>query len=223
MSEEVVELKKLVKQLQGAVNDVEILSILSIFREKKVTETLLRESKAGLAVGKLRSHNSKPVSDQAKEIVKQWKTAVDKAKAKSGASSHNGTAGKKLATPITPSAVGAAKDITSLRTAKIDGIKGGTGDPTRDRCVELIYDALACDATAPVEHVLNKARAVEASVHTNIGSTNGDYKGKIRTLFVNLKDKANPGLRASIVDGSLAPEKFAKMTRNGLGRAQSCR
>jgi transcription elongation factor S-II len=29
---------------------------------------------------------------------------------------------------------------------------------------------------------------------------------------VNLKDKANPSLRASVVDGSLSPEKFAKMT-----------
>jgi hypothetical protein len=29
---------------------------------------------------------------------------------------------------------------------------------------------------------------------------------------VNLKDKANPGLRASVVDGTIAPERFAAMT-----------
>jgi transcription elongation factor S-II len=44
----------------------------------------LQESKAGLAVGKLRTHASKDVSDLAKEIVKQWKTEVEQAKAKAG-------------------------------------------------------------------------------------------------------------------------------------------
>jgi hypothetical protein len=53
---------------------------------------------------------------------------------------------------------------------------------------------------------------VEKSVLELMGGTTSEYKSKIRSLFVNLKDKANPALRASIVDGSLAPEKFAKMT-----------
>jgi len=35
-----------------------------------------------LAVGKLRMHKAKAVADLAKEIVKQWKTAVEKAKLK---------------------------------------------------------------------------------------------------------------------------------------------
>ena len=39
-----------------------------------------QESKAGLAVGKLRSHASKQVSDLAKEIVKKWKQHVEQEK-----------------------------------------------------------------------------------------------------------------------------------------------
>lgn len=39
-----------------------------------------QESKIGLAVGKLRTHSTKDVSDLAKEIVKKWKHAVDKEK-----------------------------------------------------------------------------------------------------------------------------------------------
>ena len=35
-----------------------------------------------MAVGKLRMHKAKAVADLAKEIVKQWKTAVEKAKLK---------------------------------------------------------------------------------------------------------------------------------------------
>lgn len=60
--------------------------------------------------------------------------------------------------------------------------------------------------------MLSISRTVEKSVLALMGGTTAEYKAKIRSLFVNLKDKSNPGLRASIVDGSLAPEKFAKMT-----------
>jgi transcription elongation factor S-II len=37
-----------------------------------------------LAVGKLRSHSSKSIADLAKEIVKKWKGAVEKAKLSNG-------------------------------------------------------------------------------------------------------------------------------------------
>lgn len=63
-----------------------------------------------------------------------------------------------------------------------------------------------------IELVLAKARGIEAAVHKNTGGAGNDYKNKIRSLFVNLKDKANPGLRVSIMDGSITPERFAKMT-----------
>lgn len=210
---DVVELKKLVKQLQSAVNEQETLSILALLKEKKVTEGILRESKAGLAVGKLRTAQSKSVADVAKEIVKQWKTEVDRAK---------GFQVKKAApTPITPtgSAAKPTASSASTRSAKTDGVKGATGDSTRDRCVELVYDALVADTTAPTELVLSMSRAVEKSV-LELTSGTTEYKSKIRSLFVNLKDKANPALRASIVDGSLAPEKFAKMTSQEMASAE---
>ena len=45
---------------------------------------MLQESKAGLAVGKLRSNSSKQVSDLAKEIVKKWKNEVEREKQAAG-------------------------------------------------------------------------------------------------------------------------------------------
>lgn len=47
-----------------------------------------------------------------------------------------------VATPTTPIST------TIVRSAKTDNIKAGTGDNTRDKCVELLYDALASDASA---------------------------------------------------------------------------
>lgn len=131
-------------------------------------ELVLQESKAGLAVGKLRQHESKEVADLAKEVVKKWKNEVEKAKAQAGGSaagqkagastpfyrcrgcsgSFRGSSGRKastasVATPVTPT------PKPEVRRATTDGVSiAVTGDPTRDKCVELIYDALASDSGA---------------------------------------------------------------------------
>ncbi|KAF9005195.1 transcription elongation factor [Cyathus striatus] len=214
MSEQAAELKKYVKQLQSSSAPTDIVDILNILKSvPNVNEAILRESKAGLAVGKLRSHSVKEVADSAKELVKKWKGAVEKAKLAQGGGSNkalqNGKAvdKKQASTPITPTSA-----RQEVRTAKSDGVKGGLGDNTRDKCIELIYDALAFDASAPIELVLKRAQGVEKAVHANCGGTSAEYKSKIRSLFVNLKDKSNPSLRESVVSGDLPVEKFAKMT-----------
>lgn len=54
----------------------------------------LQESKAGLAVGKLRQHASKRVADLAKEIVRKWKTEVEREKQASGGGAKAASNGK---------------------------------------------------------------------------------------------------------------------------------
>lgn len=93
--------------------------------------------------------------------------------------------------------------------------------------------------------ILKKATAIEASVLSDHKHDTGkDYKGKIRSLYLNLKDKSNPGLREDIMNGTLAITRFTKMTSqvtktlsfswvsinysfcvvgNGFGRAQGSR
>ncbi|KAJ3811035.1 transcription factor S-II, central domain-containing protein [Lentinula aff. lateritia] len=217
------ELKKLVKQLQGASNVLDIVNILSILkRDHQVNEAILRESKAGLAVGKLRAHESPEVSGAAKELVKKWKTEVEKAK--------QATASSQAAKPQVPRKASTASNgaITPTatankiaRTAKSDGVKvTGTGDGTRDKCAELLYDGLACDSGAPTELILQRAKAVEVAVLNNIGSTSAAYKSKIRSLFVNLKDKGNPSLREDVVSGDISAEKLAKMSPGDMASAE---
>ncbi|KAJ7641583.1 transcription factor S-II, central domain-containing protein [Roridomyces roridus] len=217
MSTDAVELKKLVKQLQTASSHQDITSILrTLKKDYRVNEAILRESKAGLAVGKLRTHASKDVADLAKELVKQWKTEVEQAKAavaggKPSVSvstavkkSTNGAASTTPKTPTAPSA--------NMRTMKGDGVNGGTGDKTRDRCIELVYDALATDSGAPVDLLLQKSKAIEAAVYADIGGTSQPYPTKMRSLFVNLKDKNNPSLREAVASGDIPVDKFVLMT-----------
>ncbi|KAL6303618.1 transcription elongation factor [Sparassis latifolia] len=224
-----VELKSLVKSLHGASTDEEVIGILNTLKqEAKITEAILRESKAGLAVGKLRSHAAKEVADLAKEIVKKWKTEVEREKHGAGGAT-KAAPGKNPVmrkastmsvstaptTPVTPTVAGGSK--TDLRNAKGDGIKSAvTGDKTRDKCLELIYDALAFDSGAPTELIFSRAKSIESAVVSEFGGTTAAYKSKIRSLFVNLKDKNNPGLRESVVTGDLPVQKFCKMTSQDM-------
>ena len=55
-------------------------------------------------------------------------------------------------TPATPTGANSSKN--DVRSAKTDGVQTDiTGDKTRDKCVELIYDALASDSGARESHV----------------------------------------------------------------------
>jgi len=223
MSSEVAELKALVKQLQNSPKSEAIIDTLTALKKQsRITESILRESKAGLAVGKLRSHADKQVSELAKEIVKKWKTEVDKGKRA------NGTPEATKPTPVRKASTSAVTSKSAsgspaippssipkpeLRTAKGDGITTAwTGDKTRDKCAELIYDALASDSGAPNDLIVSRATAVEKAVWTEHGGTTAAYKAKIRSLFVNLKDKNNPGLREAVVSGDLPAGRFSTMT-----------
>jgi len=207
------ELKALVKKLQSSSQETDVISILNNLKDNfQVNEAILRESKAGLAVGKLRTHSSKHISDLSKEIVKKWKGAVEKAKLSNGnlnGKDRKNSVASNPGTPIVPT--GSASKLET-RSAKIDGVKGSSGDSTRDKCMTLIYDALAQDSGAPIELIHKRADGIENAVYNNLGGTTAEYKAKIRSLFVNLKDKNNPVLRENIVSGELSVEKFSKMT-----------
>ena len=135
-------------------------------------------------------------------------------------------------TPTTP-VKSTASSKTDLRTAKSDGVKIDLVDVTRQKCAELIYDALASDSGSrtyfpilpwcyyfwhvcyhiiAIDQILSKAKGIEAIIYTDHNGTTAAYKSKIRSLFVNLKDKNNPSLRESFVSGELSVQRFCKMS-----------
>jgi len=136
---------------------------------------------------------------------------VEKAKLANGKPTVNGNGKGPAGTPTTPTGSSAA-----LRTSKTDGVKANTGDITRDRCAELLYDGLAVDSGAPSDQILKRAQGLEKAVYQNLGGITAEYKNKIRSLFVNLKDKNNPSLRESVVSGELSVEKLSKMTSQDM-------
>ncbi|KAJ7083997.1 transcription factor S-II, central domain-containing protein [Mycena belliarum] len=209
-------LEKLVKQLQSAENNEDITPTLrTLKKDFRVNEAILR---AGL-VGKLRTHASKDVSDLAKEIVKQWKTEVEQAKAAAGGrrspqwsfvNSQEGICSVERAHhPKTPSG-----PTPNQRTLKADGVAVGfAGDKTGDKCIELVYDAMRLPLTrglVSVDLLLAKSKAIEAAVFAEIGGITQPYPTKMRSLFVNLKDRNNPSLREAVASGDIPVERFER-------------
>jgi len=228
--------KTLVKALnaaaatEGPTAAEECLTILKqLLKDVVATEQLLKETKVGVAVSKLRNHSSKEVVDLSKVIVKKWKgeihvTEKPKSKPTSGKPSAiksenpSGTASPSgRETPSTPADVprplAPGSKPSGPRTTKSDGITISTlGDKVRDKCLEMVYDALASDSGYPSELLLKQARAVEQEVYNEFLEVNAGYRNKMRRLFLNLKDKNNPQLRESIVSGDLPVAKFCTMS-----------
>ncbi|KAL1755587.1 transcription factor S-II, central domain-containing protein [Schizophyllum commune] len=207
---DIVELKRLVKQLQSPSTAQELLGILTLLKKNwEVNETILRESKAGLAVGKLRTHSNKDVSQAAKDLVKKWKNDVERLKA-TKSPAPKAAPPTKAAPPPAPAP---AKPSTVARTADTDKVTlNFTPDKLRNALSKLIYNALACDATCDSNTIAEKARDIEAAVCNLNGCTNEAYKTKLRTLTANLKAKSNPGLRARVLKGELEPARLATMS-----------
>jgi len=241
---DVAEVKALVKALNTAAGQGTAEELLVILRrlqnEVSATEQLLKETKVGVAVSKLRSHSAKEVSDLSKVIVKKWKGEVhhtDKPKTKSAAAKGPATAAVKKeksesasasaspaparsselpTTPIEsrrPSIPTPGTKSAPVRSTKTDDVNLSTlGDKVRDKCLEMVYDALASDSGAPSEQILSKAKSVESNVYAEFGDINSAYRNKMRRLFLNLKDKNNPALRQSVVSGDLSVSRFCLMS-----------
>jgi transcription elongation factor S-II len=63
-----------------------------------------------------------------------------------------------------------------------------------------------------VELILKRTVEIERATYKEFDGLTAAYKSKIRSLFVNLKDKNNPGLRESIVTGDIHAEKLPTMS-----------
>lgn len=132
-------------------------------------------------------------------------------------------------TPVSPTIPAGFQPSALARDVTKDGVTFSIGDNTRNKCAELVYNSLAFDSGARTfllhlicipltipsasEQIKEKAVKIEANTykeHNN--STTGNYKIRIRSLFTNLKDRNNPGLREKVVSGELTVDRFTTMT-----------
>ncbi|KAI0126636.1 transcription elongation factor S-II [Xylariales sp. AK1849] len=228
------ELAQRVKALQGSVskNDppADILSQLeSLKKDASPTEDMLRTTKAGLMISKLRSNPSKDIARLAGEIVSKWRKNVEAEKASrlnKGKPSPS-PAPTQSASPVPKSLSGAKRKFEGdgeTRTFASEGVDTKrTGATDRDGPIGLLYNGLAYRCYEPSDVVLMRAQEVETAAYKLFGGVTKDYKLKIRSLFANLKNKTNFELGQGVMSGEITADKFVRMSSKELMSAEQRR
>ncbi|TKA83873.1 hypothetical protein B0A55_00144 [Friedmanniomyces simplex] len=231
--------KQIVKAAEGGDPSSTLLHLLQPLQKFTATEDLLRQSKIGIAVNKLRQNKDTKVAQVASQLINKWKVDV-KGSGKGGKAAGsspapgaqkagtNGTSSPASSKPdggVKKEALPAQRKSTvapEKRTITTDEVDTKvTGDPARDSCIGLIYNGLAYLSPASPDAILPVARAVEQAAYEVHGrETSSDYKMKIRSLFQNLKMKGNTGLRRDVLEGEIEPRKFVTMSSDELKSAE---
>ncbi|PHH78928.1 hypothetical protein CDD82_2756 [Ophiocordyceps australis] len=218
-------LTKSVSANEPAENAIRLLE--SLKKEAAPTEEMLRATRAGVYVGKLRSNPNKEIARAAAELVIKWKKLVEqekhsklqKAKMSSPASGSKSLSASPAVAP-SPLATGSKKAFTGdpeKRKFESDGVDiKRTDSNVRNQCIGLIYNGLAYRSTEPGVDVLARAVAVEQAAMDAYKGETAEYKKKIRSLFSNLKTKSNRELGLRVMSGDIVPDKFVVMTDDEL-------
>lgn len=182
-------------------------------------EDLLRSTKIGVNVNHQKKHQNPQVARLASEIVKKWRDDVSKEKGASplGKKRPNGTA-----SPAPSSNLSNGKPKLHVPPAEREWKKdkidvNRTGQATRDGCIGLLYNGLCYMSEKASSEILSKAVAIEAAGFTRLGpETNPGYSSKMRSLFINLKNKSNPQLRERVLSGEITPDELVMMSTEDL-------
>ena len=186
----------------------------------KADEDLLRSTKIGVIVNRSKQHPDTSVRRLASEIVKKWRDDVQKAKGSSPSGKKSPDGGSSPA-PLQKAANGQTSKPTvppAERNWKKDQVDiNRTNQATRDNTISLLYNGLCYMSTVPPAEVLRVATAVEAAGFAKLGpETNTTYVTKMRSLFMNFKNKSNPTLRVRVVEGEISPSDLISMNTEDL-------
>ncbi|KAF2013313.1 transcription elongation factor-like protein s-ii [Aaosphaeria arxii CBS 175.79] len=221
--------KAITKAMNANEPSSSLINLLTDLRNNlKPTEELLRQTKIGVQVNRLRTHKDPSVAKVAGELVSRWRDEVNKQKRK-GAPGKVAQASNGSASPAPTPASGTASPAPSKKKHDVDPASRShktdkvdlkiTGDDSRDACIRLMYDGLAFMSEDLPEDIIVVAKAVESAAFANAGGMNTDYRTKMRSLFQNFKNKSNDDLRKRVRSGDIAPKRLVVMSHEELKSA----
>ncbi|KAI3324845.1 transcription elongation factor [Xylariaceae sp. AK1471] len=232
------ELEVRIKALHKAQAEKEapttIIALLEgLKKDFRPTEEMLRTTKAGLVVGKLRGHSNKDIGKAANDVVSKWRKSVEEEKKAKGLHASGGRP-RDSASPVGMAVSPAPKSIPTssggnkryegnpetrkFTTDNVDVKR--TDSQIRNNCIGVLYNGLSYRSREPEDTVLSKAMAVEAAAFKAYRGETQAYKEKVRSLFQNLKIKNNADLGRNVMSGAITPEKFVLMTSKQLQSAE---
>ena len=145
-----VELKgrAIAKAVNGGDPSSAVLTLLGDLRRGvQASEDLLRSTKIGVTVNRLKTHKDPAVVKQAIELVSKWRADIKKTGGTSGASTPKPVANGASSPAPSPVANKPKQKHTvppEKRNAKMDKVDTNlTNSATRNSCLKLMYDGLA--------------------------------------------------------------------------------
>jgi transcription elongation factor S-II len=149
--------RDLTKAAESGMSDsAAVLRILSELRGGvAASDSLLRSTKIGMIVNKLKKHPNPQVIKQADELVLKWRNdmrRLGRANVPVGGGTASGAStprpGGNVSSPAAAAVVSPKQKRPDVpkekRNSKTDGVNWKvTGNETRDNCVKLMYDGLA--------------------------------------------------------------------------------
>lgn len=208
------EVKSAVASLEKSTDDGLIIKLLNVLNDGvEPTEKLLRETKVGVAVNKLRSNNNPQINSLVKKMIKNWRESVQNEK-----SSKKTNQVAERSNNNSPAPQVAEKQENKIpkgpRNPKTDNVDIDFYDnPTRNASVSALYTALATDRGDDSQHILSIATSIESEVYrAEYLAVNDTYRNKLRSLTMNLRNKKNPELRDRLLTGGIRPEVFITMS-----------
>lgn len=201
--------RECLKELENAGNADRQVEVLEDLQAHFLpTEQLLRETKIGVAVNKLRSNSDPRVSSLVAKLVASWREQVQFQKARQKAKKANVSASSVDQRSSSPE----KEQSTSKRDWKSDGVDGQIyADQVRNSCVQVTYNALVIGSSRPAAQILEAAKEVEAAVFAAEKGTTAAYRNKMRSLYMYLKDPKNPTLRSQVVLKKISSERLRTM------------
>ncbi|KAK1935004.1 Transcription elongation factor A protein 2 [Phytophthora citrophthora] len=216
--------RRLLKFTRGDVTDEgEALEMLRSLEKTSVTYAILKETKMGHTVGKLRKHENEKIASLARLLVKSWKNMAlsprPSASEEHKASSSTKTNSHKKETSPKPSSgsngLKTAPKPPAARVSSTPFIPAGL-DKVRATVRTKLKEILeASEGGDPGQVAASVEVAMARMYHMGApGEQKKEYMAKYRQLSFNLKK--NGDLRQNLLDDSVSGDQLIKMSAEEL-------
>eukprot|EP00027_Filamoeba_sp_ATCC50430_P009843 CAMPEP_0168561284 /NCGR_PEP_ID=MMETSP0413-20121227/11514_1 /TAXON_ID=136452 /ORGANISM="Filamoeba nolandi, Strain NC-AS-23-1" /LENGTH=296 /DNA_ID=CAMNT_0008592647 /DNA_START=18 /DNA_END=905 /DNA_ORIENTATION=- len=218
------ELRKLRKKIEKAAEEEgsseALLENLQKLKTVAVSRSLIKDSKIGKALGKLRKHSNENVSSICSGLVSDWKKILEEdgksvSEQSDNVKSEQSETKKRKKDDDNGSVKKEEKDTKKSKSEKKDESKKVSiteDDKTREKGVEVLASALGAKKDSDTLDVEDVAREIEEELFKIHKSCDKNYKTKLRSLCFNIKNPKNPELRDSLLTGVLASAKLVVMS-----------
>ncbi|KAI9183029.1 transcription elongation factor TFIIS [Blastocladiella emersonii ATCC 22665] len=235
METRVLELKKSLQSALGKEKYPLASEIIDQLAELRATRDMLKRTEIGILMNKLKRHADKAVAASAGKALDKWKRDVGvaakppavatgvSARADAGSASPSVSRPTSAGTDSAPNSAPGSPNGTPVqqfkdRSVAIDAVDlPRIGDKTREKAIELFYNALCIETLSSSRSILSTSTNIELALYKkHKQEVSAGYKGDLRQFTSSLKNRDNGGLRESLITGDLDPAAFLEMRAGDL-------